>query len=266
MISIIRNKPFIKRLLLGILSAAFWLCVWQWACSSAGEEILIVSPVRVLNRLAQLVSQPDFWETVLLSLGRIAEGFLLGVLLGTALAFLTERSAVLSALFRPVLGIIKATPVASFIVLALVWMKSSLVPVLTAVLIVVPIVWANVSEGIRKIDAGLLQMAGLYGFGTAGTLRRVCIPSVLPYFTAACATAMGMAWKAGVAAEVLSSLPYSLGGQIYNAKIYLETGDLFAWTTVVIVLSVLLERVMMRAIRAAGKRYGLAAAEENHAD
>lgn len=253
MIFIIRSKRF-QRAALALLSAAFWLCVWQWAYRSAGQEILVASPAHVLLRLSELARQGEFWRTVLFSMGRIVLGFLLGVLLGTALAVLTQASIVLDALFRPVLGIVKATPVASFIILALVWMKSSRVPVFACVLIVVPIVWANVSEGIRKTDRGLLQMAVLYRFGAARTVRRVYAPSVLPYFTAACTTGMGMAWKGGVAAEVLSSLPLSLGGEIYRAKIYLETGDLFAWTAVVVVLSVLLERAMVRLVNAYGAR------------
>jgi NitT/TauT family transport system permease protein len=187
---------------------------------------------------------------------RISKGFFLGVIFGSGAAVLTERFSLGNALLRPFIGVVKATPVASFIILALIWMKTSQVPVFASSLIVFPIVWANVSEGIRKTDRGLLQMAKLYRFGRLGTVRRVYLPSVLPYFTAACTTGMGMAWKGGVAAEVLSSLSMSLGGEIYSAKIYLETVNLFSWTAVVIVLSVLLERVLLCAVRHAGRRYG----------
>ena len=266
MISTIRNKRFPRRFLLALLSAAFWLFVWQRAYLAAGQEILVPSPAHVLFRLWELARQGGFWLTVLSSMERIVLGFLLGVLLGAAFAVATRLSSVLDALFGPVLGVVKATPVASFIILALVWMKSSRVPVFACVLIVVPIVWANVSEGIRKTDPGLLQMARMYRFGAARTVRMVYAPSVLPYFTAACTTGMGMAWKGGVAAEVLSSLPLSLGGEIYRAKIYLETGDLFAWTAVVVVLSVLLERAAVRMVKARGGRPRSGARGKEHGD
>lgn len=254
MISITSRKRPARRAAFGLLSAAFWLCVWQRAAVRAGQEILVAPPAAVLRRLWELSGRADFWLTVLFSMGRVVEGFALGVVLGTAAAVLTEAVPFFDALFRPILGIIKATPVASFIILALVWMKSARVPVFVSVLIVLPLVWANVSEGIRKTDRGLLEMARLYRFGAARTVRLVYAPSVLPYFLAAGTTGMGMAWKGGVAAEVLSSLPLSLGGEIYRSKIYLETADLFAWTAVVVVLSVLLERAMVRLLRTADRR------------
>lgn len=264
MIFTIRNKKRFHRAAVGTFSALFWVGAWQCAYLAVGQEILVASPLEVLSRLATLVCQGEFWLTALFSMCRISGGFLLGVLLGSGAAVLTESSLVGNALLRPVIGIMKATPVASFIILALVWMKSSQVPVFAAAVIVLPILWSNVSEGIRKTDRSLLQMARLYRFGRAGTLRRVYVPSVLPYFTAACTTGMGMAWKGGVAAEVLSSLPLSLGGQIYNSKVYLETVDLFAWTAVVILFSVLLERALLHAVKYAGKRYGFYSTEENH--
>lgn len=266
MISIIRNKKRFRQVAAGAFSAFFWIGVWQWAYWAAGQEILVASPLEVLHRLFELVRQGDFWLTVLLSVCRITEGFFLGVLFGCGAAVVTEASSVGNALLRPVIGIMKATPVASFIILALVWMKTSQVPSFASALIVLPILWSNVSEGIRKTDRGLLQMADLYRFGRIGTVRRVYLPSVLPYFTAACATGMGMAWKGGVAAEVLSSLSLSLGGEIYNSKIYLETVDLFSWTAVVIVLSVLLEQALLRLVKYAGKRYGFYSGEERNGD
>jgi NitT/TauT family transport system permease protein len=239
-----------------VFSAAFWLCVWQLAYFTVGQEILIVSPVQVLSRLFELVREGDFWLTVLFSMLRVTEGFLIGVFAGTVLAVLSFAGDVLFDLIRPVVSVVKATPVASFIILALVWMKSPHVPVFASVLVVTPIVFENVREGIRKTDRNLLQMARSFRFGAARTARHVYLPSVTPYFTAACATAMGMAWKGGIAAEVLSSIPLSIGGRIYEAKIYIDTAGLFSWTAVVIVMSVLLEKLLIRAMRKAGRGFG----------
>lgn len=249
MISIILNKRRAAGAAGKFAVAVFWLCVWQLIYIAVGQEILVVSPVLVFQRLCELAGTPDFWLTAVASLGRILEGFLIGTLVGTVLAVLCHCFQVCLALFRPFIQVMRATPVASFIILALVWMRSELVPVFSAVVIVVPILWENVLEGLRKTDGNLLQMAGMFRFGFPKTVRRVYLPSVLPYFTAACTAGMGLAWKAGVAAEVLASVPLSIGNQIYNAKIYLETEDLFAWTAVVILLSVLLECFMNFVIR-----------------
>lgn len=239
-----------------LFAAAFWLCVWQAVYLAVGQEILVVSPARVLERLAGLSGQADFWLTVFYTMLRILEGYLLGFLLGAAFAVLCAWSGICHMFLRPMISVIKATPVASFIILALVWMRSELVPVFATALIVLPIVWGNVIEGIQKTDESLLQMARVFRFSRLKTARCVYVPSLMPYLLAACTTGMGLAWKAGVAAEVLSSIPLSVGGQIYNAKIYLETADLYAWTAVVILLSVLLERLLLFIIRKAGENRG----------
>lgn len=227
----------------------FWLAVWTIAAHCIGQEIYLVSPARVLRTLAALVGQGAFWSAVLGSLGRILLGFLCAVAVGVALAVLTVRYRWVRQLFAPLLGVIKATPVASFTLLALVWLKTGLVPAFMAFLMVLPIVWSNVEQGIRQTDARLLEMARVYGFSAAKTLKLVVVPSVAPYFLSAFTTAMGMAWKAGVAAEVISQPINSLGRMLYQAKIYLETPELLAWTVMVVTLSVALEKGFVALLR-----------------
>ena len=68
---------------------------------------------------------------------------------------------------------------------------------------------------------------------------------VLPYFLSACRLSLGMCWKAGVAAEVIGVPSGSIGEKLYNAKIYLNTPDLFAWTIVIIVISFVFEKCFL---------------------
>lgn len=226
-------------------------------CYIVKQEILIVSPVRVLVRLRELSGDASFWVSALNSMLHVLAGFLLGVSAGIVLAVLTTSVRLLYDLLYPLVSMIKATPVVSFIILALVWLRSEQVPTFTAFLEVTPIVLGNVMNGILKTDSGLLEMARVYRFGRARTVRRVYIPSVMPYFTAACTTGMGLAWKTCIAAEVLASTEFSIGGHIYDSKIYLETADLFAWTAVVVLMSVVLERLMVALMRKIGKKYNI---------
>lgn len=259
MISTIRNKKFFlsfgRKAAAAVLAAAFWIFIWQAVCSAVNEEILVPSPEKVLLRLLQLSQTAVFWITVADSMLRIVGGFLIGILAGIFISALTTESRLCRHLFSPVISTVKATPVASFIILAMVWMHAQFVPVFTASLIVMPIVWANVSEGIRKTDQNLLEMGRMFRFSKSSTLKNILIPSIMPYLLAACTTGLGLAWKAGVAAEVLSTVPLSIGGQIHDAKIYIETPDLFAWTAVVILLSVVLENGMLHIMRRAGKKF-----------
>ncbi len=258
MTSTMQNKFFVKhKIVRKLLVAAFWLGIWQLIYLTVQQEILIVSPVCVVQRIFELSRDSSFYLTALYSMLRILTGFALGLFIGTVLALLTSASQMMYDIFHPIISIIKSTPVASFIILALVWIQSAHVPAFTSFLMVTPIVWGNVTNGIQKTDKRLLQMAYSYRFGAVKTLKRVYIPSVMPYFTAACTTGLGLAWKAGIAAEVLANTEFSIGGQIYNSKIYIETADLFAWTAVVIVMSVILEWLMIRLMKTVGQKYNV---------
>lgn len=246
-----------KRILRKTAVAGIWLLVWYAAYVIAGQEILIASPVRVLTRLIELAGQGAFWISTLASLARIVIGFLLAVATGVLVAVLATLSTFMYDLFYPVIRIFRATPVSSFIILALIWLSTGSVPVFTSFLMVFPIVWENVFKGIQNTSKNLLEMAKVFRFTKLKTFKRVYIPSVMPYFVAACNMGIGLAWKAGIAAEVLGVPKDSIGKELYSAKIYLETADVFVWTAVVIILSFVLEKGFLLLMRRAGQKYNV---------
>jgi len=172
----------------------------------------------------------------------------IGVAAGAVLAGLTCISHWCDRLLSPVIRVIRATPVASFILLVLLWTGRDFVPVVIAVLMVLPVVWGNLSRGIRATDGQLLELARAYRFSWWKTLRLIYLPSLRPFFASALTTSMGLAWKSGAAAEVLCLPKWGIGSQIYHSKLYLEIPDLFAWTVVVVALSLLLEKLLRRAM------------------
>ncbi len=212
---------------------------------SLGQEILLVSPVSVFLRLLELLPQGDFWGAVLFSFSRITLGFLLACLLGTALAALSSRFALARVLIAPLMSAVKATPVASFIILVLLWVPSRNLSVVISFLMVTPIVYLNVLGGIGSMDKKLSQMADVFQVPFPRRLRFLYLPQVAPFFRSACAAGLGLCWKAGVAAEVIGLPDGSIGERLYEAKIYLETPDLFAWTVVIVLISVLFERFFL---------------------
>lgn len=248
-----RDKPSALSPALRLGAVAVWLLLWQLASMAVGLPLLLPSPLAVLLRLGQLCTGADFWFTVASSLLRILLGFLLGVLFGTALAGLCWRFRLIDALARPLLGVLKSTPVASFIILALVWVKTTWLATVISFIMVLPLVYANVREGIDSADRQLLEMAQVFRLSRCKVFRYCYLPAILPFFLSAVSSALGFAWKSGIAAEVLGRPARAIGSQIYDSKIYLETPDLFAWTLVVILLSVLLERLAIRFVRWAGK-------------
>ncbi len=234
-----------KKLIYALFSAFFWIAVWHCVHLAVGENILVPSPLSVLKRLFELCGESTFWLSVLVSLSRVVSGLFIGTVLGIFLAVLTANFSVLKNLFSPLLHIIKATPVASFIILAILWLNVENVPVFTAVLIVLPTVWANTEKGILSVDEKLLEMGKAFGLSPFESFFRITVPSVKPFFNAALNSAVGMAWKAGIAAEVISPHGKSIGSALHDSKIYFETADTFAWTAAVILFSVLLEKAIL---------------------
>lgn len=235
----------LKKVLVFLAVLLFWTGVWQGVFMLVGKEILVVSPAQVAGKMLELVRESYFWQSIGMTFLRISTGYISGVLLGTLCAVLTVAVPFLKTLLYPLISLVKATPVASFIILALVWIKKDGVPVFITFLIVFPIIWANVSEAVVNTDKGLLEMAKAFSLGRLSIVKNIYLHSVLPYFAAGCTTAIGLAWKAGVAAEVIAMPRSSVGYNLYRSKINIETADLFAWTIVVIVLSVILERFIV---------------------
>ena len=230
----------------GLLSALFWLAVWWLASLAVGKSLLIPAPPEVVRRLGELVVTAAFWRYTALTLLRITLGLLIGIAAGVITAVLTSRSALLSALLAPAVRIVRATPVASFIILVLLWVANGRVPAVISALVVLPIIWENTCAGLKSVDASLLEFAHAYRLTRMDTLRHVVLPAMLPQLSAAVCTSIGLAWKSGVAAEVLCLPKAAIGTQVYFSKLYLDTPALFAWTIVVVLLSMTVERLARR--------------------
>lgn len=244
-------RPWLRRL--GV--AAFWLAAWQLASMAVGSRIVLVGPAEVACRLAELVLEADFWVSMGLSLGRVATGFGLAVVAGVALAAWASRSRVVEGLLAPLVGAVKAAPVASFVVLLLMWVSSRRLSVAVSFLMAFPILYTNVLAGVRQTDPALLEMADVFGVSSWARVRTVYAAQVAPYLRAGLSLAMGLSWKSGIAAEVIGLPAPSIGIHLYDAKVYLDTPDLLAWTVVIVALSVGLEALLGRLLDWAQTRW-----------
>lgn len=222
-----------------------WLLLWQLGAMALNQKILLVSPVQVVARLWQLLPQGEFWSAVGFSFLRITLGFLLACVVGTALGVLASRFRVVRDLCAPLMATVKSIPVASFIILVLVWVPSRNLSVVISFLMVAPIVYQNVLGGISNMDHKLTEMADVFQVPFARRLRYLYLPQVAPFFRSACAVGLGLCWKSGVAAEVIGLPDGSIGERLYEAKVYLDTPDLFAWTLVIVLVSIAFEKLFL---------------------
>ena len=233
-----QNKP-------RLWAVAFWLALWQIAGMAAKENFLFATPLAVAKTLLQLVVQGGFWETIGFSLCRIASGFLLAAALSILLGVAAARMKWVDELLSPLLAAIKSTPVASFIIVALIWVSSKNLSVLISFLMVFPVLYLCIRDAVRQLSGELAEMAKVFRVPLKKRIRYLYLPEILPRFRAAASAALGLCWKAGVAAEVIGIPDGSLGERLYEAKIYLNMPELFAWTVVIVAVSVAMERAVL---------------------
>ncbi len=251
-ISIIKKK--ILTLLKSILIATVWVAIWQLVYVVVDSDVFVAQPIDVAKRIIQLGATSDFWITVFSSVGRISLGFLLGIVFGLFFAFVSTVKF-FDNLFAPIKIIVRTTPVASFIMLAWLWLKRDSIPIFISALMVIPIVWGNVSAGLKNISKDYKEFAQVYGLSNAKKFKYIYFPGIMPHFASAVLTGAGLVWKAGVAAEVLCQPTHSIGADLFFAKTILDTRDMFAWTAVVIVISLILEKIIKIILKKVEKKF-----------
>lgn len=238
-----RNKE--KRKKHTLLVVCFWLVLWQLASMVIQEDLLFAGPLSVLHALLLLMQEVDFYFSILHSLLKIMGGFFLGAALGILLAVLSFRLPLLEEILAPFVSLMKSIPIASFVVLVLIWMSSASLSIFISFFVVFPSIYIGTLEGLKDADEQLLEMAFVFRMRPLKKALYIYVPGMFPLFLSACKVSAGMCWKAGIAAEIIGTPKYSIGEQLYMAKIYLSTANLFAWTLIIILLSMLCEKLLL---------------------
>ncbi len=253
-----KNQPaiFKNTIVRKVLVILFWLLVWQGIAILVNKPVLFASPVQTAQALIKQLPHSTFWHSALNSLLRIAAGFGIafaaGLLIGTA----AWRLPPLRSLLSPLLTFMKSVPVASFIILTLVWFGSEDLAIIVSAIIVFPLIYFAVINGLDSTDSKLLEMARVFRVSPLRKLWEIYRPAVMPYLLTACTSALGMCWKAGIAAEVIGTPQNSIGEQMYYSKLYMNTAELFGWTAVVILLSLAFEKLVLHLLRLVGGNHG----------
>ncbi len=234
----------LKKLLRFVAVLLFWLSVWQVCALIIDREVVLPTPVSVVGRFLELAATAPFWSAAVHSLFRIMCGYAAGVIIGALLGAAMYFVSALHMLFSPLLTVVKSTPVASFILIAYFIITDTAIPVFITFLMVLPMISASVFTSLAGTDKELLEMCEVYGFSFFKRLKTLYIPTVMPHFLSQALTALGFGWKAGIAAEVLCTPGDSIGKYLYDSKNYLETVDTFAYTLLVVIISLCLEKLL----------------------
>lgn len=218
------------------------LLVWEVLSIIQDNNYLLPDVKSTFSALIEIIKSEEFFTTVLSSFLRVLFGLVLGVILGFILAIVCHASDIIRSLVSPVISIVKATPVASIIILLFIKFSGNELAVFIALLMVLPIIWQNVLDGFDGIDKGLAEVCTVYKFSYFKRLNYLVIPTLFKYLVPGLITSVGLAWKAEIATEIIAYTSNSIGKEINDAKNLLtDSPRVFAWTIIVIVLSILLE-------------------------
>lgn len=240
-----------------VLITLFWFGIWELVSILIGKPLLFPSPIDVIKKLFELILTSQFWKATLLSLCRVGLGIIIAIIIGFLIGILCSFSSILYSLIAPLVTVIKATPVASFIVLFIVLIVngSEITPIIISALMVFPIVFSNVYQGIKSIDNNLLEVCKIYNIPFKRKMSALYIPSLIPYVTASLLSSIGLGLKAGIAAEVLCIPKTSIGFYLFEGKTYFDNVDVFAWTIPVIIISLILEKSLTKLLNLIFKKY-----------
>jgi len=227
-----------------VLVIVFWLAVWEATALIIDQPLYLPSVTESLRALYGIVFYMDFWINVGATFLRVLLGLSISFVVGVLLGIASAKSKFIAMLFSPFLSTMKAIPTMSIIILALVWLRTGIVPVFVCFILCFPIIYTNTLNGIRNIDEKLIELCDIYRIGKKRKLLGVIIPSIKPYILSAVMVCVGLSWKSTIAAEVLSAPALSMGYQLFTTKVYLDIPELFAWTIVVVAFSMIIERLI----------------------
>lgn len=234
------SKPSAQK----VVVLLFWISLWQILYLIVGKAVLVPSPLDTIRCLWNMVQEKDFYLHILFTLERVLIGVGLSLVLGMLFATLSYKMQFIALLLKPMVALMKSTPIMAIIILALLWFKSNEVPIFVCILMCYPIVYTNLLTGLRALDKELIEMSKLYQVKRWIAIRKCYLPQISRYFLASVQLGLGMAWKVVIAAEVLALPQYAIGDALLSAKLYIETTEVFAWIIVIVGLSQLGENIV----------------------
>ena len=235
------------------LPILFWLLLWQISALIIDHSFLLPGIPETMVALWEIIASKNFLKITILTLLRVLCGLASGICLGVILAILSHKYYAVKAVVSPMVSVIKSTPVASFIVILWILMNGSMLAIFIAVLMVMPIIWQNMIDGYNSIDPQLSEVCEIFEFPAIKRFKILTFPALKKFMIPAIITSTGLAWKSEIAAEIIAYTKRSIGQQINDAKYNMETATVFAWTLIVIALSIAIENGAKLLLRRYGK-------------
>lgn len=225
-----------------ILSFIFFLTVWEGVALFVDNSLLFPDIFSILSALKGIIFGKEFLSILWNTLSRFILAIILTVIGSIILATLSYRYSIVDILLSPFTIFLRSVPTIAIIILVLIWSSTEKVPIVVGILILFPILYEGIFGALKQVDKNLLKMSKVFDISKGRVIKNIYIPSVYYNISNSIPAYLGLTFKVIIAGEVLSQENFSIGGEIFLNKIYLESSNIFAWIIVVIFLNYLLER------------------------
>lgn len=240
------NKSIFFKLSKIIFVTAFWILVWEAVARYISREnelmlLILPKPKTVFDKWLEIALTKEFINAVLATIYRVLKGFVIGVILGFVLGVFTHISKIFNAIFSPMLKILRAVPVVAIILILYVFFEATTLPIVIVTLMVLPLIWQTTHDGLLNVDIKLIEFAYVYKIPKYKSIFLIKLPYVLNSLITSIVNSLGLAWKSGVAAEVICTTDASIGYLISKGKIGISNDEVFAATITIIIVSIIIE-------------------------
>ncbi|WP_075255892.1 ABC transporter permease [Herbaspirillum camelliae] len=247
------NRPGFWRVAAPLIIGIALLLMWQIVCTLLEvPPYLVPTPALIVKTLAADWSM--LMASLLVTLKITFLAFALAVVLGVAIAFVFVQSRFIEISLFPYAIILQVTPIVAIAPLIIIWVRdtTAALTVCATIMALFPII-SNTTLGLRSVNPGLLNLFRLNKASRWQTLRRLRIPSALPYFFGGLRISSGLALIGAVVAEFVAGTGGTGSGlayQILQAGFQLNIPRLFAALLLITLTGILLFWLMSALSRA----------------
>jgi len=224
-----------------LISVVAIFILWLLFSMIVDNAIILPNPFDVLSELITLISDYDSLRIILTTLYRLFVSLTIAFVLGVVLGLLGGLSQSFDFLIRPIITAVRTLPVASIIIVLLIWFGYQKAPYVITLLVILPVIYESVVNGLNSIDNDYKDvMAVFYGFDIR-LIPMVYLPLISPFLLTSLIQSLGLGIKVLVMAEMLSQTKNSIGYILYLERLNLNIDTLFAWTLILILIVSIIE-------------------------
>ncbi len=235
-----------KERLYTMISTILLIAAWAVLAQIVDMELKLPSPMRTLVAIWGIIMSDWFWESVGATVIRLVQVFVISMVWGSLLGILAGFFPVINYILKPIILLVRSTPNVVVILLAFIWIGQERSPQLVGFMVIFPIVYSNILNGLKNVDTKLIEMGRLYKLSHLSMLKDIFIPSIKPYVRAAMSSAIGLNMKIMIAAEVICQPRFGVGTRLQQERMLANIPELIAWGIISIVLVALIEKLVAK--------------------